>query len=131
MPGLIARRDRVASRRGISNLDAFRGELGSEKFDQGDDQATLDDQRAEQPFQKIRLHSFDAGLGRIASMPASTLPLSAFTAALSVLVARVWRWRGQNLPLSVRCLYETMGADVLTCRALALRLAGARFRVAA
>lgn len=40
--------------------DAFRG---LEKFDEGDDQAALGDQRAEQPFHKVGLHRLDGCAG--------------------------------------------------------------------
>ena len=38
-------------------------DAGLEKFDEGNDHAALGDQRAEEPFQKIRFHSLDAGFG--------------------------------------------------------------------
>ena len=62
MPGLITRRNRVPRWRRIAELDAFGRSARLEKFDEGDDQAALGDQRAEEPFQKIRLHCLDARL---------------------------------------------------------------------
>ena len=38
----------------------------SQELDQGDDQTTLGDQRAEQPFQKVGLHRLDGGSGLLA-----------------------------------------------------------------
>ena len=42
---------------------AAQARAALQQLDQGDDQAALGDQRAEQPFQKIRLHCLDAGSG--------------------------------------------------------------------
>ena len=42
---------------------AAQARAALQQLDQGDDHATLGDQRAEQPFQKIRLHRLDAGSG--------------------------------------------------------------------
>ena len=42
---------------------AAKARAALQQFDEGDDQAALGDQRAKQPFQKIRLHRLDAGSG--------------------------------------------------------------------
>ena len=42
---------------------AAQARAALQQLDQGDDQAALGDQRAEQPFQKIRLHRLDASSG--------------------------------------------------------------------
>ena len=42
---------------------AAKARAALQQFDEGDDQAALGDQRATQPFQKIRLHRLDAGSG--------------------------------------------------------------------
>ena len=43
--------------------EAAHARAALQQLDQGDDQAALGDQRAEQPFQKIRLHRLDASSG--------------------------------------------------------------------
>ena len=54
--------DSVA-RGGSRNMYAAQARAALQQLDQGDDQAALGDQRAEQPSQKIHLHRLDAGRG--------------------------------------------------------------------